>query len=111
MTAIDWLSAVMLSAGGLFIFVGGIGVIRMPDLFTRMHASSLTDTLGSLFILGALMLQVGLSLITLKLAAIFIFLVFTSPVSAYALANAALQAHHNPAGARDYDVVGRERAQ
>jgi len=108
MTAIDWLSAIMLSLGGFFVFTGGVGPIRMPNLFTRMHASSLTDTLGSLLILGALMLQVGFSLITLKLGAILIFLVFTSPVSAYALANAALHAHHNPTNAKDYDVVRRE---
>lgn len=108
MSPLDWLSAALLFAGGFFVFVGGVGAVRMPDLFSRMHASSLTDTLGSLLILGALMLQVGFSLVALKLIAIFIFLVFTSPVSAYALANAALLAHHNPTSAEDYDAIRKE---
>lgn len=96
MSVADFCSALMFLGGGFFVLVGGIGAIRMPDLFTRMHASSLTDTLGSLLILGALALQSGFDLTTLKLGVIAIFLVFTSPISAYALANAALNAGHNP---------------
>lgn len=90
LTFLDVITMIMLTAGGFFVFVGGVGAIRMPDLFTRMHASSLTDTMGSLLILGGLILQSGLDLTSLKLGAITIFLLFTSPVSAYALANAAL---------------------
>lgn len=96
MTALQWISAILASAGGFFVLVGGIGALRMPDLYTRMHASSLTDTLGSLLILSSLMLQFGLSLATLKLCAIAIFLLLTSPVSSYALGNAALLSGHKP---------------
>lgn len=96
MSWLDWISAVLATGGGFFVLVGGIGALRMPDLYTRMHASSLTDTLGSMLILGALMLQGGASLATLKLAAIAIFLLFTSPVSSYALGNAALLSGHQP---------------
>lgn len=96
MSWLDWITAIMAAGGGFFILVGGIGVLRMPDLYSRMHASSLTDTLGSLLILGGLMLQGGLSLATLKLAAIGIFLLFTSPVASYALGNAALLSGHEP---------------
>ncbi len=96
MSWIEVLCAVIGTIGGLFVLIGGIGAVRMPDLYTRMHASSLTDTLGSLLILGALMVQGGLSLATLKLCAIAIFLLLTSPVSAYALGNAALLAGHRP---------------
>ncbi|MFM1895029.1 MAG: hypothetical protein RLZZ385_103 [Pseudomonadota bacterium] len=97
-TLLDLLTMLLLAGGGFFVFVGGIGAIRMPDLFTRMHAASLTDTMGSVLILVALMLQAGFSLITLKLLAILIFLVFTSPVSSYALANAATLAGLLPKG-------------
>jgi len=100
MTVLDWVSAAMATAGSGFVLVGGIGALRMPDLYTRMHASSLTDTLGSLLILGGLMLQSGASLPTLKLAAIAIFLLFTSPVSSYALGNAALLSGHEPLDTR-----------
>ena len=100
MNWLDWLCAAMGVGGGFFVLVGGIGALRMPDLFTRMHAASLTDTLGSLLILSALMLQYGLSLATLKLAAVTIFLLFTSPVASYALANAAVLSGHRPILAR-----------
>jgi multicomponent Na+:H+ antiporter subunit G len=93
---LDWICALMATGGGFFILVGGIGALRMPDLYTRMHASSLTDTLGSMLILGALMLQGDISLTTVKLAAILVFLLFTSPVASYALGNAALLSGHEP---------------
>jgi len=89
---LDVLSWAMLLAGAGFVLVGGIGVLRLPDLYTRMHAGSLTDTLGTLLILGGIMLQAGLSLATIKLAAIAVFLLLTGPTAAYALANAALLA-------------------
>lgn len=88
--ALDVLSWLLLLAGGGFVLVGGIGVVRLPDLYTRMHAASLTDTLGTLLILGGIMLQAGLSLATIKLAAIAVFLMLTGPTATYALANAAL---------------------
>jgi multicomponent Na+:H+ antiporter subunit G len=100
MNWLDWLCAAMGVGGGFFVLVGGIGALRMPNLYTRMHAASLTDTLGSLLILGALMLQYGFSLATLKLAAVTIFLLFTSPVASYALANAAVLSGHRPILAR-----------
>ncbi len=87
---LDVLSWVMLLSGGAFVVVGGIGIIRLPDLYTRMHAASLTDTLGTLLIIFGIMLQAGLSLASIKLAAIAGFLMLTGPTATYALANAAL---------------------
>lgn len=87
---LDIASAVLLLTGGFFVFVGGFGVMRMPEFFTRMHAASLTDTGGAALILLGLMLQGGLTLVPFKLAAIFLFLFLTSPTASYALANAAL---------------------
>lgn len=111
MSWLDWLSAAMATGGGFFVLVGGIGALRMPDLYTRMHASSLTDTLGSLLILTSLMLQFGLTLATLKLAAITAFLLLTSPVASYALGNAALLSGHQPEGARfDPEDIREERS-
>ena len=90
--ALDSLSWLMLTAGGIFVLIGGIGALRMPDLFTRMHASSLTDSLGPMLILGGLALQTGWSLETLKVLAILIFMLITGPTATYALSNAALMA-------------------
>lgn len=93
---IEWVAHLMLAIGAFFVLIGGIGAIRMPELYSRMHASSLTDTMGSLMILGALILKAGFSLVALKLGIVAVFLLFTSPVSAYALGNAALVAGHRP---------------
>ena len=87
---LDVLSWVALLSGAAFVLVGGIGILRLPDLYTRMHAASLTDTLGTLLLLLGIMLQAGLSLATIKLVAIALFLLLTGPTATYALANAAL---------------------
>ena len=87
---LDLISWILLAAGGLFVFVGGLGALRMPNLYTRMHAASGTDSMGALLIIVGIMLQAGLSLATIKLAAILLFLLLTSPTASYALANAAL---------------------
>ena len=93
---IDGLSWVLLTLGGLAILTGGIGALRMPDLYTRMHAASVTDSLGAMLVIFGIMLQAGLSLATIKLAAILLFLLLTSPTSSNALASAALLAGTRP---------------
>ncbi|MCB1661806.1 MAG: monovalent cation/H(+) antiporter subunit G [Pseudomonadales bacterium] len=89
-TVVDALSWTLLVAGGAFVFIGGLGALRLPSFYTRMHAASLTDTMGTILILVGIMLQAGLSLATVKLAAILGFLLLTGPTASYALANAAL---------------------
>ena len=87
---IDILSWLLLTAGGAFVFIGGLGALRMPNLYTRMHAASVTDTMGAILILGGIMLQAGMTLATIKLAAILLFLLLTSPTASNALASAAI---------------------
>lgn len=87
---IDLLSWCLLSVGGVFILIGGIGVVRLPEFYTRMHAASLTDSMGTILILVGIMLQAGASLATIKLMAILVFMLLTGPTASYALANAAL---------------------
>ena len=96
---LDILSWAILLAGAGFVFIGGIGILRLPDLYTRMHAASLTDTLGTMLLLLGIMLQAGLSLATIKLIAIALFLLLTGPTATYALANAALLSGRVPEGA------------
>ncbi len=93
---LDTLSWVLLTLGGLSVLVGGIGALRMPDLYTRMHAASVTDSLGAILVLVGVMLQAGWSLATIKLIAILMFLLLTSPTSSNALASAALLAGTRP---------------
>lgn len=92
----DLLSWISLLAGSTFLIIGTIGLIRFPDFFTRLHASSIVDTLGCIFIMVGLMLQAGLSIITVKLMLIVIFILFTSPTAAHALAKAALHGKVKP---------------
>jgi len=97
-TLLDILSWVLLTLGGLSVLVGGIGALRMPDLYTRMHAASVTDSMGAILILVGIMLQAGWSLATIKLLAVLLFLLLTSPTSSNALASAALLAGTRPSG-------------
>ena len=87
---IDVASWALILTGAAFCVIGAIGLLRMPDFFTRMHAASLVDTLGAAFVLAGLGLQAGFSLVTVKLIAIGVLLFFTSPVATHALARAAL---------------------
>lgn len=71
------------------MLVGGIGIYRLPDFYTRLHGSAITDTLGAGLILLGLMFQSGFALATVKLIMILLFLFVTSPTSCHALAQAA----------------------
>lgn len=81
----------LLVAGGAFCLVGALGLLRMPDFYTRVHAASLTDVVGSFALLLGLALQAGLTLVTVKLAFIALLIFFTSPAATHALVKAALE--------------------
>ena len=93
---IDILSWICLLAGGALGIVGGIGIHRFPDFYSRLHAAGITDTLCATLVLLGLGLQAGWSLAAFKLALIFVFLFFTSPTASHALANAALHSGLQP---------------
>jgi len=88
---IDLLSWASLLAGGVFSIVGAVGMLRMPDFYTRMHAASVVDTLGAGFILFGLLLQAGFTLVAVKLLMIGALLLFASPTAGHALARAAYE--------------------
>ncbi len=79
-----------LLTGALFCVIGAIGMNRMPDFYTRVHAASVTDTAGAGLLLLGMMLQAGLTLITVKLIIIGVLIFFTSPTATHALCKAAL---------------------
>ena len=87
---VDILSALFLVGGAFFGLVGGIGLVRMPDFYTRMHAASVTETLGVGLMLVGLMLQAGLTLVAVKLAMMGLLVLFASPTATHALSKAAL---------------------
>ncbi|MEE4379355.1 MAG: monovalent cation/H(+) antiporter subunit G [Candidatus Competibacteraceae bacterium] len=93
---LDLLSWLTLLSGAFFVIVGGIGVMRLPDFYTRLHAAGITDTLGAGLIILGLLFQAGLTQVSIKLLLILMFLWFTSPTATHALARAALADPENP---------------
>jgi multicomponent Na+:H+ antiporter subunit G len=93
---VTWL-VVLLLAGGLFFHgVAALGVARMPDFFTRLHAVSKAETLGVLLTVAALGVSLGPSILTLKLAGVALFLFLANPTSTHAVARAALRVGLQP---------------
>ena len=92
----DLLSWISVLGGLFFIVVGSIGVLRFPDVYTRLHAAGMTDTMGAGLVLVGLSFQEGLTLITVRLLMIWAFLLFTSPIATHALARAALHGKVEP---------------
>ena len=101
--AVEILSWFLLCTGGAFVLIGGVGALRLPDFYTRLHAASLTETMATIMIFGGMILQAGLSLAAIKLAAIMVFLLLTAPTASYALANAALLSGMRPEAERGDD--------
>jgi multicomponent Na+:H+ antiporter subunit G len=94
--AVESLSAVSLLAGGFFAVVGCLGLLRMPDRYTRMHAASVTDTIGAGLILFGLLLLAGVTLIAAKLLMLGLLIFFASPTATHALARAAFLRERPP---------------
>lgn len=87
----DIITVVFLLLGTFFMFIGSVGVIRLPDFFTRSHATSKSDTLGIMLIVASLIFFEGISINSFKLLIIFIFVALANPVGSHALARAALK--------------------
>ena len=100
MIIFDVLSWVFLVTGSFFSIIGGIGIIRLPEFYSRMHGGGITDTLGAGLIIIGLLFQAGLALTSFKLITILFFLLMTSPSSCHALAKSALSKGVKP----DLDV-------
>lgn len=93
--AIVWIvSWAFMLCGCVFVVTGAVGIIRMPDLYTRLHATSITDTGGAIFISIALVIQsvfvFGNTMAAIKVVLILFFTLFTGPTASHALAKTAL---------------------
>ncbi len=99
--AIDIVSWVLILLGSFFTLVGAFGLVRMPEVFTRMHAASVTDTAGVGFLILGMALQAGFSLVTLKLGILMALFLFTGPVVTHALAQACMHEGIKPLLAED----------
>ena len=80
---------VFVVAGSLFLIIGAIGILRLPDFYSRIHPAGITDTMGAWLVLVGLMFASDSWLVTVKLVMLLLFLAITSPLAGHALAKAA----------------------
>lgn len=83
------ITGIFLGIGCFLIVVGSIGVLRFPDFYTRIHPAGKTDTIGQAFVLTGLMIHAGVSLISVKLLFIIIFIFIANPTATHFVAAAA----------------------
>ena len=92
----SYLSNLMLIVGSLFLLIGAIGLIRMPDIFTRMHAASIMETAGASLIIIGLVINTGFTVGSLKLIVIMLAIFYISSVATHALARACIHDNLKP---------------
>ena len=105
---LDIVSWLLLIGGSFVILTGSIGLLRMPDFFTRTHPAGLIDTLGAALIIAGLIAQSGATQVSIKLVLILILLFLTSPTATHALAQAALASGLKPWRKPDQDQPSPE---
>ena len=81
MDIMDVVSAILLLVGSVFALIGSIGIVRMPDVFTRLHAAGITDTLGAAGVLLGLALKAGFCLLLVKMMLMLAFLLLLNPTA------------------------------
>jgi len=87
--ALDVASWVLIVAGAVLSIISGIGMIRMPTLYTRTHAAGIGDTMGAALVLLGLTLQAGPGLTAVKLVMVLLLVWLTSPTTTHALVKGA----------------------
>ncbi|OOZ39515.1 sodium:proton antiporter [Solemya pervernicosa gill symbiont] len=102
---IDLASWICLLGGGFLCITGGVGLLRFPDFFSRVHAVGVTETLAAPLLLLGVMLQMGFTLDAAKLLMVLVFVLATNPTASHAMAKAALHGGHKPQLADDQDAV------
>ncbi len=107
--ALFWIGGGLIVAGAMLSVLGAAGVLRFPDVYTRIHAASLTDTGGATLMLLGMGLLGPFGLITLKLLLVWAFIMLTSPAAANALANAAFGSGHRPR-IGNFQIMGEDKA-
>lgn len=91
-----WIAIVMMLVGLFFLVVGAIGMVRLPDVFARSHALSLTDSLGAGLVLAGLALYQGFNLNVLKILVVLTLIYMLNPVVAHTTIRAALRSGLTP---------------
>ncbi len=104
-----WVGGGLAVIGALFTVVGALGLLRMPDVFSRLHAASVIDTAGAGLIFVGLIIIEGFTLVSVKLVFLILMFGLLGPVAAHAVARAALRAGVKPLVEKD-DTAPAEEA-
>ena len=91
-----WLAIFLIVVGLSFLVVGSIGMLRLPDVFSRAHALSLTDSLGAVFVLAGLAVYEGFSFNLLRILVVLVLVYVLNPVIAHATIRAAYRSGLRP---------------
>ena len=89
LTVLDVLAAISLAAGVFFMFVAAVGVVRLPDVYHRLHAASKASTLGLLGLLLGAVFHIGTLGVLTKAGLILLFAFIATPIGSHILAKAA----------------------
>jgi multicomponent Na+:H+ antiporter subunit G len=85
---IEWIAAVLLVLGGFFCFVAGVGIVRLNDIYLRMHAATKAGTLGLALVCVAKMVQAESVTHLVEPLLVFLFMIATAPVGAHLIGRA-----------------------
>ena len=92
------LSGLSIAIGVISLLIGSLGLIKLPDVYCRIHAVGMIDTAGAGLIILGMIIHQGFSLVSFKLALIGVFLFFTSPIATHAVAQVAHKMGVKPVG-------------
>ena len=82
-------SGFFIACGVVALLIGSLGLLRLPDVYCRIHAVGMIDTAGASFIILGMIIHEGFTLVSVKLVLIGVFLFFTSPIATHAVAQVA----------------------
>ncbi|WP_193140389.1 MULTISPECIES: monovalent cation/H(+) antiporter subunit G [unclassified Meridianimarinicoccus] len=85
------IAGILVLTGGAFAFIAGLGVLKLPDVLNRMHASTKAGTLGSALTLAAAALHFEIASVTTKAVATILFLMLTAPIAAHMIGRATVE--------------------
>ena len=92
------LSGFFIALGVVALLIGSLGLLRLPDVYCRIHAVGMIDTAGASFIILGMIIHEGFTLVTVKLVLIGVFMFFTSPIATHAVAQVAYKSGVVPVG-------------
>ncbi len=104
------IAGILLLVGGAFSLFAGIGIMRLPDVFIRMHASTKVGTLGSGLIMAGAALLFADNLVTFKAVLIVVFLLLTAPIGAHMIGRAAIRIGVKPWGIAEAEAEAAKEA-